>query len=322
MEWLASCVVVVFVFTLTVPAGVLHRQTGMLSLCAAFANEPEVIPIPEFSSYRLMDWEAARKLRENPISREEHMREAVLRNEPGLQDWIVLATQEQVGWHEYSNLVPGNFDDDPQHELLFQLFEGDKLFKLNGEILSYDPPVDSSLGLDMIYDYDGDERTDFLVETEESVNSIEDSDYYEFNVYNFRSELIGNLKLSHGQFWQQVVADFDGDSIDDHNAVLIRRKNSPAEAVPSDSLMIEITQQEDQHYLINCTGDIDGDGKDELIVSRSRLNSESPGHELLAFGIGNQVTLLEPPAGKFATTPYFCCDLNSDGTDELLGCLR
>ena len=303
--------------TLTVQLPVFHGQTCYLSIHAVHAEEPDVIPIPGYKSYPEKDWDSLRRIRENPISKQEHMLESVLINELFSSDWMLLATQEQVGWHELSNLQIGNFDSNSQLEILFRVYEGDKIVGLDGRIRNFELPENASDGMELIIDYDNDGRDDFAVETKESQQSDDDSDSYEFSVFNFRNELIGNLNLSHGQFFRPVIADFDGDSSDDHNAVLIRTKEYPARAVPSESLMIEIVEDDGQDHLINCTGDIDGDGKDELLVSNHEINGDIPGHTLWAFGVDGQSTLLETPSGEFASKPYFCCDLNNDGTDEI-----
>ena len=283
----------------------------------ARAAEQPVIMVPGYMEYPRKDWDAFRQMRENPISKEEQLQEAVLVNELFSDDWILVAAQQQVDWYDVSKLEVGNFDEDPQSEIYFGHFEEDKIVELDGSVRNFSLRLAGDGFFDLTYDFDQDGRKDFIVVNDEPRDAEAEADSYNLNVYNFRDELIGNINLSHGQFFQQIVADFDGDGMDDYNAVLIRSKNYPARSVPSDSLLIELPEIEGWHYIDNCTGDIDGDGMDELLVTRIQLDGDGSNQSLWAYGVGQEPTLLQPTSGDLLSTPYYCCDLNNDGTDEL-----
>jgi hypothetical protein len=135
----------------------------------------------------------------------------------------------------------------------------------------------------------------------------------ELPVYNLKGRSVARLPVVASTPGSLIIGDFDGDGWDD---LLCSRPSSSSKygsstyvAMGRDGKEVwELTVQGGISFA--CTGDVDGDGRDELVTTGDRMRG------LVFYGKDQQP---EPrsPAGEHVS-PEACFDVDGDGTEEVV----
>lgn len=230
--------------------------------------------------------------------------------------WTDLGVQE-TDIHFACHFIPGNFDDDPQQELFF-CHEVYRVYELDGS--SWEPglgtPSDNMVVCAWDYNKDGSDelvvtRTEFVGEGEgrelSSTTIVMDASGTEY------------LTFPGGTSFGIVTADLDGDG---QMELLVGRKSGSSgksELHAINGKGISIWSSSDIFAgMIWVAGDLDGDGRDELIGS-SKQARDSGLPNLRAFGMDQQPNVVKTLQDlEQYGNPMFAADLNADGIYEII----
>ena len=223
---------------------------------------------------------------------------------------------------EYAVIMPGNFDEDADDELLVHL-HGFEIIELDGSRRSLSGLDGTELGVYGVWDMDHDGRSELLaVQSKQPSNS--ETGIYEDGDYNMRTVMMGldgaEITSMDGMsmFGPAAFADLDADGYVELLLSEFDMDTYAANLTAYGRGGREIWQQADMGANGVVAGDVDGDGRDELLGSAMDLTSGMPGR-VLAYGLQQEPAVIAGLTdNSLIGPPQFCLDINGDGTDEIL----
>lgn len=219
---------------------------------------------------------------------------------------------------EYAAIVPGNFDDDEDAELLLHQ-SGFEILELDGSRRSLPGLDGTELGIYGVWDMDGDGRCELLAVSSEMSETSEGGDSGMLtSILALDGRELAKLE-GMSMFGGEATADLDGDG---HGELLLANYDMQSYEVSLTAYGRggkEIWQQTGIGMVESLiTGDVDGDGRDELIGAGVDPQSGMPGR-VMAYGIRQDATAIPGLTdNSLIGLPMFCIDINGDGTDEIL----
>lgn len=233
-------------------------------------------------------------------------------------EWRVLREwNEQPLDTTYNWMFVDNFDGDPASEILLDVGEGFELIQLpNGAGTPLD--IFNTIRITESWDFDGDGIAELFtqVETTASYDASETVDVME--AYSITGEHVGYVR---GNPMGPSIArgDFNGDGVVD----LYMSEESPYSADRTKKaqgfgkfgeVLFTAPAEWNSPYVI--TGDIDGDQRDEII---NLLPAPGNAFTVNSINIDGDIKQLSSWTKHYPLEmPAWCCDLNQDGTDEML----
>jgi hypothetical protein len=238
-----------------------------------------------------------------------------------------LHWQKELDWqapHEGNGLiVAGNLDEDPQSEL-FLGGDACRILELDGSLRTLEPALFADYTLNGSWDYDGDGRLELLGSVHLGEREIAANVHYQSVVLSLEGKEFG--RFEDGLFLQgKRTADLEGDG----QPELVLRQIGKGRG--GGDLLLALEQNGQVAWsgstgvgvLYDNSGDIDGDGREELIgFCRQSATGEryaSGGGRLLALGMSGTEMELGFVQDPFeADTFPVCFDVNADGSADVL----
>lgn len=173
------------------------------------------------------------------------------------------------------------------------------------------------------WDYDRDGVSEILTETMlgdvmqgvfEGRDKAEDITVsQELPVYDLDGREVARLPVVAATPGSLIIGDFNGDGYEE---LLCSRPSESSKYGSSDYVAIGRDGKEVWELRVQggisfaCTGDVDGDGRDELVTSGDRMRG------LVFYGSGQQPETRSVPGEH--VSPTACFDIDGDGTEEIL----
>ncbi|MCB1188193.1 hypothetical protein KDL29_13600 [bacterium] len=245
-------------------------------------------------------------------------------------NWQLLEQRNSEGNYDGWNrpaVVPGNYDEDPQEEVAI-MYKGLHFLELDGESWNVDGlKLSTILGA---IDYDNDGRDELL--TTEGVSPGDG--YTGLITEGLLKDLDGNKVASmpaESNFNMHLpLVDMDGDGL--HEIICIHKPRSEVEerdglkyVERKDTILTVVEQKGEEVYKTTCSnwddimaGDVDGDGRDELLIKRPS-QTKTNAFDQLFVGIEQEDQDVLSASGQRDVDPILALvDINGDGRVDLV----
>ncbi|MCB1217955.1 VCBS repeat-containing protein [bacterium] len=228
--------------------------------------------------------------------------------------WTEIDRFSREVYDEGIDIMPGNFDSDPELELLERNAKSSYILDNDGSKRELELPGWNGMRPELAWDCDHDGVMELVCGVYTPDTDPSPPGHPQLRVVSLRGEVV--CRIDGGLYIASVhTGDLDGDGFDE---LVFRPEGGGLAAAGRNG---EIIWQSKAMYedSLHAIGDMDGDGQDELLCKIGPGGPPELLDSLCLLGWQQPAVKVEHNAvQRKSAYPYFCADLNGDGAAEII----